>query len=575
MLETTERAATTTVGRADRPRRPLRRRLRAPIIANVVLQTVLVAGDRLPSVDALSYFETGRNLLAGAGYTRQGSPELHFPPVAPVSLALLERLTGDEMRALQAWNLGWGLVAVALLTAIAWRLSRDDDVTVATAWIAPLIPGVVGLSIRGGSGSELATVCLLLGAALLVLDTGDRWRDLGRRSIGRRATGAGVLVGTAYLTRPEAVLAGATIGLALVLLAWSRQPGGQTPRLGAAVRAGAAFGLALLVLVGPYVWYQHANTGSWSLTSKSQDASIDAWRAVAEGDRLERDQILYAIQPDGTTLGPETVPLTALAEQHPRGWVTIAWINVREISGQYLGVTWDRGPVWELVPVFVLLAAGAQLWSTRRSTDTRLLVALGAWPLVTCFAFFTLPRYLMMTTAVLIPYGAWGSVRALRALRAPWRALATTGAAILLAISFVAGAWTLLPDTPEPERTEQRTAGRWIAATTPPDARIMTRSFHVQGYSEREVVAMPSAEYPSLLAYARRMGVTHIVADRSTIRYRRPEVYEVLLRADTAPEGLRQVHEFTEDGRRVRIFELDPPAPPTDEPARPLGYVSD
>ena len=36
----------------------------------------------------------------------------------------------------------------------------------------------------------------------------------------------------------------------------------------------------------------------------------------------------------------------------------------------------------------------------------------------------------------------------------------------------------------------------------------MTRSFHVQGYSDRDVVAMPSADYRSMLEFARRMGVT-------------------------------------------------------------------
>ena len=71
--------------------------------------------------------------------------------------------------------------------------------------------------------------------------------------------------------------------------------------------------------------------------SKNKDASIDAWRAVAQDDRLERDQILYAIQPDGVALGPETRSLTAIAKEHPRSWLTIAWINTTTIFGDYLG----------------------------------------------------------------------------------------------------------------------------------------------------------------------------------------------------------------------------------------------
>ena len=53
----------------DRPARSLRRRLRAPLLTSLVVQIVLVLGDRMPSVDAMSYFETGRNWVDGKGYT--------------------------------------------------------------------------------------------------------------------------------------------------------------------------------------------------------------------------------------------------------------------------------------------------------------------------------------------------------------------------------------------------------------------------------------------------------------------------------------------------------------------------
>ena len=106
---------------ADRvpARRPLRRRLRAPALATVVVQAILAWGDRMPSVDGTAYFAAGRNLLEGAGYTRHGAPELHFPPVAPVLFALGERLLGSEVAALRVLHLGSGLACVALLVALA------------------------------------------------------------------------------------------------------------------------------------------------------------------------------------------------------------------------------------------------------------------------------------------------------------------------------------------------------------------------------------------------------------------------------------------------------------------------
>jgi hypothetical protein len=78
-----------------------------------------------------------------------------------------------------------------------------------------------------------------------------------------------------------------------------------------------------------------------------------------------------------------------------------------------------------------------------------------------------------------------------------------------------------------------------------------------------------------MLEFARRMGVSYIVADENTIRRRRPEVYDILMRETGAPAGLKLVHQFTERGTRVKIYKLDPPAPPTLQPPLPLGYVSD
>ena len=150
----------------------------------------------------------------------------------------------------------------------------------------------------------------------------------------------------------------------------------------------------------------------------------------------------------------------------------------------------------------------------------------------------------------LIPFGAWGLVEWTNRLELGKRRLAWWIMGGLMVLSLIVAAWNLLPYSNTAERTEQRTAGEWIAENTPKDARVMTRSFHVQGYSHRDVVAMPSAEYRAMLEFARRMGVSYIVADENTIRRRRPEVYDILMRETGAPAGLKLVHQFTERGVR-------------------------
>ncbi|MFN8017035.1 MAG: hypothetical protein U0P45_02810 [Acidimicrobiales bacterium] len=556
-------------------RKPLRRRLLWPFGVGLFVQVVLVLGDKLPSVDSVSYFETGHNFVSGNGYTRSGAPELHFPPITPVGFGLLEKLTGSDMWALRSWNLIWGMAAVLLLTAIGWYLSRDDDATVATAWLSWLVPGAITLSIKSGSGSELTTAVFVLGAALLTLWTLDTAADRSKPKLYAGLVGGGALVGLAYLTRPESLMPGATIGLAVVLVALRDKRHGWGKRFGTAIAHGAAFGLACLVFIAPYVNYQHSNTGTWALTSKTKDASIDAWRAVAENDRLERDQILYAIQPDGVSLGPETRSLTAIAREHPRGWLTIAWTNTTTILGDVFKVSWKSGPVWELMAPFILIPALVQIWRKRRNRATLLFAVLAAWPLATCFLFFALPRYMIMTIAALIPFGAWGLADWTHRMRLGRARMVWWAVGILSVVSFLGGASILLPWTNRHEHTEQRTVGEWIDRNTPKGSRIMTRSFIVQGYSHRDVVAMPSAEYRAMLEFARRKGVDYIVADESTIKSRRPEVYDILMQEEGAPVGLKLVHQFEENHQLVKVYQLDPPAPKTNEPPLFLGYVAD
>ncbi|MBX3286648.1 MAG: hypothetical protein KF703_14965 [Actinobacteria bacterium] len=555
-----------------RPERSLARRLRLPVLVTLLLQIAMAAGDQLPSVDGTAYFETGRNLLNGNGFTRQGGPELHFPPLTPLGFAGLEKLTGSEMAALRIWNFGSAVLVVGLLVALAHRLWRDDTTTVATAWLAGTVAGLTPLFTRQGGGSESISLAMLLAAALAAITALHPHTSERRRLLG--LAGAGLAVGLAYLSRPESLLPGGFVGLGIVVVAL-RRPAPASLRARRVITWSAAFGLALAVLVAPYLGYLHGHTGKWSPTAKSQDASIEAWRAVAENNRLQRDRILYAIDDTGTGLGVPTRSLTALAKDDPGGWLGIVWVNLTTLFKLFVTPVFEFGPTWRLIPGFLLVPAFLEMWRSRRSRATQLLVAMGFAPMLTCIVFFTLPRYLVATTAVITLFAARGLVELTRRWSPRTGRILVVATAVLVATSTLGQIKPLLPWTETMDPTEQAAAGRWLAANTPADARIMTRSFHVQAYAHRPVVAMPSADYFTTLEFARRMGVTYVVADPVTLGRRRPELYPVLMGDWMPPPGLKLVKTIFERGEEVRIFQLDPVPPPSDQDPIPLGYVSD
>jgi hypothetical protein len=557
-------------GPDDPPRPPrlgsrgLRRRLVLPGIAAVVLQAMVVAGDVVPAVDTLVYLESGRNLVEGNGFTRFGGPELHFPPLVPAALGILRELLGGELAAVRVWELASGLALAAAVTALARRLWDDDDVTVVAAWLGGALCGLAPMLVRRGSGSEGITAALLLAALVVVLGP-PRSAGGGRRGLGP-LVGAGALAGLAYLARPEALLPALVVGAALLLDGFRRRDRGLDPS------QALAFGLGLALLVGPYLVYLHGHTGSWSPTSKSQDVSVEAWRAVAEDDREWRDQILYAVDESGTDLANDTTSLTALARQHPRAWLGIVRVNVQEMADLYLVPGSDERVA--LVPLPLLLAAGATAVRARRRAAVRLVLVVGALPVATCLFFFTQPRYVVMTTAVIAALAAGGIVSWYRRLPARWPWALAAAVVLWTGVSYVAESWPLLPGTTRRETDDHVAVGEWFQEHTDPEARVMTRSFHVQYYSRRPVVALPAADYDTVLAFARARDVRYVVADERTIRTRRAQLYEPLF-LEPAPPGLRQVAVIGRGRRMVRIFELDPLPPPTDLPPLPLGFVGD
>lgn len=547
------------VGKIEAPAsaRPLRRRLVPPVAVAALVQVVVAAGDRLPAVDGLAYFQAGRNLLGGDGYTRFGQPELHFPPLVPVALGLLERATGSEMAALGTWNVLSGLAVVAALAGLAHTLWHDDAVTIATTWLGGTMTGLGPLFFRHGSGSEAISLALLLGAMILVLAApADRQRRLVACLLG-----AGALVGLAYLARPELLMPGLLVGLA----AGARAARSRARSLAAV----ALFVVGLTVFVGPYVAYLHRHTGSWSLTAKSQDVSIDAWRAVAEGDRRERDTYVYALSADGTRLGVEAQPLTQLAAEHPRAWLGIAWTNAGQVAQAYLAPERGGGAlVWQLMPAPLVGVALVELWRIRRLRTTWLLAGVGLVPIATCVAFFTLPRYLPVPTAILTLAAARGLVGWSRRLPRPSAAAVVVVCGLLVARSSLAEARPFLPGQGTADPVSHHDAGIWLADHSPADARVMTRSFHVQAYANRPIVAMPVADYDATLAFARLMGVSYLVADP------RSPLYVTLAQSDR-PEGLQLVAAFGRPSQPMRVYRLDPEPPASDRNPLPLGYVGD
>jgi Dolichyl-phosphate-mannose-protein mannosyltransferase len=561
---------------------PRRRRVLLVVAALAVgfaLRVAIATTDDAPATDETAYLRSGISLVEGHGFARNGRPELHFPPFVPFLLGASAEVFDDPHTGTVVLTCLSSTALLLPLTLLSRRLA-GPTAAVATAWVAALAPGLSTTLTNRGAGTEAPYTLLVVTAVWWVVSGLDRQ---GRARLLRLA-GAGLLIGFAYLTRPEGLFFAVPLGLAIVLFCARRGltfatnghdeagggAGGRRWRPGAALVPAVAFSIPIAVCVVPYAGYLHTHTGSWQLSAKTQDVSIEAWRAVARSHREQRDEILWGLDETGLQFANQRKSLVTLAREDTHGYLGIVGTNV-EMLGEQMFMPEDGHPVeWLLLPLPVWLVAFLGAWRWRRSWLARLILAVCALPVATTLAFFVQPRYLIVLVALATVFVGAG----LATMGRRWRRPVFAVLLVVLALSSIeafrgsAGGWWHPTDG-----SDQRAAGEWIAAHTDAGDRVMTRSMVVEYYAQRQSMAMPYADLPQIIAYARYYGAQYLVADWYTVDRLRPQLR--VLREPAAREGLRLVHELRAEGRITRIFALDP-APPQDRPAAPpLGFVGD
>jgi hypothetical protein len=543
----------------------------AALFVGFALRVAIGLTDDAPATDETAYLRSGISLVEGNGYEREGDPELHFPPFVPFLLGLASEVTSDPHTGTVVLTC---LTSTALIIPLAFlgRRIAGPAGGVATAWVAALGPGLSTTLVNRGAGSEAEYTLLVASALWLVVSAVDHQG----RARAWPVFGAGVLVGLAYLTRPEGLFMALPLGIAVLVLA-ARRPG-QPARLRRLDRRGlrsgapllAVFLLPIVACIVPYAMYLHANTGQWQLSAKTQDASIEAWHAVARADREARDSVLYALDDTGFGFAAGRSSVVTLAREDPTGYLGIVRTNVGALATSVVSPVTNQRLSWLLLPLPLWGLAAFGAWRHRRSGMVRLLLAAGALPVATALAFFVQPRYLIVAVALATPLvGA-----AIAALSTAWRQPVMLAVVALLALSSVqafhsegAGWWH------PSDHSDQREAGEWIAANTRPGDRVMTRSMVVDYYAERPTMAIPYASMNEILRYARHYGARYLIVDWYTAVRLRPQL-KPLRTTDRMP-GLRLAHDVRAEGRTTRIFALDPPPPSVGPIGSALGFVGD
>ncbi|MEY2472360.1 MAG: hypothetical protein QOK28_1689 [Actinomycetota bacterium] len=531
-----------------------------PIAVGVLIRLLFAFTDNVVGPDEAAYLGTGRSIWSGHGIMYRGSPELHFPPLLPVILGGLAKLTPEPHHATVLVTFVASCALLMIVGALAWRIS-GRRAGILALWIGALSPGIGVNLARGTGGSEAIYAAVMCGAALVAIGRRGTWDDPPSLA---RAGVVGLLIGAGYLLRPEGILISAVFGVVLAI----RVLGGRVQRSafsGGNLRRLLAVALvclaSLLVVAGPYVAYLHGKSGHWELTAKSVDVNIEAWRALAAQDRATRDTYLYKLNKSGLSTAQKKYPLTVLARQHPKAYLGIVGENFRQLYKSLLSLNTTTMPGWRLFALPLFPFALWAMWKRRSQATVIAVAGVLALSLATVIGFFVLNRYLPPVVAALAVFAAVGLADLDERKRRIWVTIGIV-TSIMSICTYFEG-----PHGPQlvRERPELQIAARWLREHHIPKGDVvMTRSTALPYYlPNNRLIVPPVGTLAQVWRYARYQNVKYFIFDPTTQLWR-DQLATLMDGRDHRLEGFQTIHTFHVEDRTTWIFKLvqrDQPAP--------------
>lgn len=525
------------------------RALRAVVWLTIALAlAVRVVVVREPAgvewADGASYAEVAEHIADGSGIRNWRGVHTLWPPLYPALTATLSSIVGDVETAARLLSLGAGVATIVLSYLIAAALFGPVS-GIFTALLVALQPELAQASLAVMTAS--AYTAAILGAFWVWLAA------FGSLSV-RRLLLVGLLLGAAYLLRPEALGFAALYPLLLLLKHGKHSRTRRRALIGsAALIAGALF------FVLPYVLFLKTHTGQWALSGNAAYVLTLGDRRMGE----TAEERHYLLAPDGETVGLARGEMDDLIRERLANPVYYAKRYVRNLFREYRNLLGNQLHALLMLLIGVGLARG--LWHERRWEKVSLLLAL--------YSFFIFPanfihsRYLIPLLPFALVFGGRGLAVSWGALSSWARARGRVGRLVLP--SGVGGLILLLAigyrfwffEQPYWVGREERLAGEWIREDFGPGARIMERSHMAAFYADGYWLEVPYVPLDELLDYAGRQQADYLAISPGEGH---PEVLSLIEPGATpSGRGLCLVHKVDPaDGpdiwKPIYLFRLKP-----------------
>ncbi len=341
---------------------------------------------------------------------------------------------------------------------------------------------------------------------------------------------AGLLMGFAYLTRPEALILFGGLGLLFLALILVKREERTAPRF---IMLLFLAGGWLLVAV-PYMAALHSITGKWQVSGKvGINTQLVKDRYGVEG--AYESQFRLNSDGKGYVGGGFESPLTLLKNRPDIFWRNIS-DNLRTFPGK----------VAVNIPYYLLVFAVVGMFCapSYAAFGGRLPLFVGFLPLAAYVIFTFDPRYFYPYVPVLLLFvssglqTAAGFASRFKPMRLP----------VGLCLVILLSAYYLYLDIPRQQppydyhqdggRFDDKQVGLRLNRILPPQAVVLTRTARISFYANRRTVIPPLEDLRTSLDFARKNGVTHILANMQLLSMRpafEPLFQPIMITADVTP----------------------------------------
>jgi 4-amino-4-deoxy-L-arabinose transferase-like glycosyltransferase len=507
------------VSRHDLPFGASRWLLPIMLVAATLRGSWLAFCTRAINGEGAEYARIAENLATGQGYVgiAMEGRELMFPPLYPLTIAAGSYFVGSSYLSAQLVSLSAGILLLLAVFGIARQL-YGERVALITVALTALNPVLI----------KLSATAWVEGLYIALVMSGLYFMVRARHSVGSLPWAlAGIFMGLAYLTSPQAVLFPFIFLVSQIFL-----PQGQYP---INVRKSAVLLASFVLLALPYVAFLSTSTGSLRIEGKTiVNNELGRLRTSGVSDCLAGYEVTENLEAKGIWMRPNA---EIAASAGPANYGTTLKMmysgglqNLRTVAGAYRKFFYLGAP---LIPILVLVG----LFRGTRSADRvagELLLALtalgGVAALMTQvhmfqqrYHFFLIPYLLVWAANGIAELSRWSrDWLETRGASSICQRIAgrLTGAVILAVIvALFATGFDAIPtfDADSGARADAiREAGDWLASA-PGDKIVMDNATPVAFHANAHYVPLPCCNSDTALRFAEKKNVTFIVLTSWTL----------------------------------------------------------